>query len=84
MIRFLSVRTDGTVVRQGVETPKGTRLVKRDGDTLVVKVPGHSFWVGLNLPHKYASAEYEVYRVLNDTGATTVEVERLTSFPVRS
>jgi hypothetical protein len=83
MVRKITI-TGGQVSRHGVHTPKGTRVVKREGSILTVKVPGSSYWVGLNLPEGYDPAHYEVYKVQEDRGGGRFQVLLLTSFPVRN
>lgn len=84
---FLSIDMERKQVAvSGIDQPKAT-IVKLEGDILTIKVPGHSYWVGLDMPKGYAKAVYQVYSILDvkretDT-LTTCRAIRLTEFPTR-
>ena len=84
---LISVDSEGYVDRSGVHTPTGTKIVKLNYNSLVVKVPAHTVWGGVNVGRIYANAEYEVYsiREIRETplGAEYI-VDRVVDFPVSS
>ena len=72
---------------QGVHQPEGD-LIAYNNDLLVVKVPGHSYWVGRFMERGYAPSEYQVFFVQSaivDTNAIEISVTatKLLSFPAR-
>jgi len=79
------------IVRAGVHTPSGTKLVSvntnESGTTVVIKVPGHKYTIGSRnsaLGQRYAPAEFEVYFVPELKTATSGWAYPVTSFPVKS
>lgn len=82
----LTLYPDGRVTRPGMETPKGTELVKRKGNTLVIKVPASSHWVGLNVPRQYDPAHFIVYDIVDGRMQNDIlylNVTETIRFPIR-
>lgn len=60
--RTIKVNKNGLVAFLGIEHPYGTKIIHKENDILVIKVPGHMFWCGRG-ESKYASPETFVYRI---------------------
>ena len=72
---------------QGVHQPEGD-LIAYNNDILVIKVPGHSYWVGRFMERGYAPTEFQVFSAQSATPDTNtleicVTVTKLLSFPAR-
>lgn len=81
----LRIDGDGNVNRDGIVTPKGTKVHQRTKSTITIKVPGHQYWSGRG-SQGYAPAEYVVYGIVDGgeyEGRSWVSVNRIASFPVR-
>jgi len=83
---FINVYDNGRVNRPGTETPAATSVHKVNKDTLVLKVPGHTYWTGLYQKRGYAPAEYIIYDIKSSTRyefRTAYDVSERVRFPVR-
>ena len=61
-------------------------LVAYNNDLLVIKVPGHSYWVGLGMARGYAGTEYQIFRAvsaISNSVEVSVSATKLLSFPAR-
>lgn len=85
---LLIIRTKTKKVEwHGVHQPEAD-LIAYNNDILVIKVPGHSYWVGRFMERGYAPAEYQVFSAQSATTDTNtleilVRVTELLSFPAR-
>ena len=75
------------VTRQGVDQPEAD-LIAYNNDTLVIKVPGYSYWVGRCMERGYAPTEFQVFSVQSaitdfDSLEVSVSATKLLSFPAR-
>ena len=75
------------VTWQGVHQPEAD-LIAYNNDALVIKVPGHSVWIGRFMDTEYAPAEYQVFSAQSaTTDSNNIEicviVTKLLSFPAR-
>ena len=71
----------------GVHQPEAD-LIAYNNDILVIKVPGHSYWVGRCMDRGWAPAEYQVFSVesaITDSNALEISapVTKLLAFPAR-
>ena len=71
----------------GVHQPEAD-LIAYNNDLLVIKVPGHSYWVGRCMERGYAPTEFQVFSVQSAmTDSNTLEISvtatKLLSFPAR-
>ena len=72
------------VDRQGIFTPRGTRIVAQNDDYLVIKLPGHGYHSGQGRPQAYAPAEFELYHQVGEVGDGRLEGRVALRWPVRS
>ena len=85
---FLIIKTQTNKVKvQGVHQPDAD-LIAYENETLVLKVPGHSYWVGRCMERGYAPTEFQVYRPTSvvacySAGEILVQADRLLDFPLR-
>ena len=88
---YFSVNTHYNKVSfSGLDQPDAD-LIQWFNGTMVVKVPGHSYWRGLNMERGYTPASIEVWRVIElkdprdgDTKYTVRgRAKQLTSYPSR-
>ena len=75
------------VTWHGVHQPEAD-LIAYNNDLLVIKVPGHSYWVGRCMAREYAPTEFQVFSVQSAiTDSNTLEISvtaaKLLSFPAR-
>ena len=76
------------VTWQGVHQPEAD-LIAYNNDVLVIKVSGHSYWVGRFMERGYAPTQFQVFSVqsaISDTNALEISVTatKLLSFPARN
>jgi hypothetical protein len=62
--RWLTVRPNGRVNIHGIDLPNGTKLLSINEDSIAIKVPGHTYWTGMHMPHAYASPETQVFAIV--------------------
>ena len=85
---LLIIRTKTKKVTwHGVHQPEGD-LIAYNNDILILKVPGHSYWVGRCMERGYAPTEFQVFSVqsaITDSNALEISVTaaKLLSFPAR-
>lgn len=82
----LTFRRDDLVTLEGYDQPLAA-IHWSDKNTLVIKVPGHTYWRGIGMARGYAAAEFQVYERVSGTfperGANGfVRAERVATFPV--
>lgn len=52
---------DGALEREGIVTPRGSRVVAHSGKHIIAKIPGHSYPSGTGQPWAYGAAEFVLY-----------------------
>ena len=85
---LLIIRTKTKKVRWHMVYQPEADLIAYNNDVLVIKVPGHSYWVGRGMDRGWSPAEYQVFSVESAmTDSNTLEITaratHLLSFPVR-
>ena len=85
---FLIINTQtNKVTVQMVDQPEAD-LIAYENETLVIKVPGHSYWVGRCMERGWSPAAYQVYKPTSVTirysaREILVQADRLLNFPLR-
>ncbi len=79
----LVIDKDNSVRLPGIDLGAKVELTQRNDKYLVIKIPGHLFWVGLFMPWKYAPVEYKVFKILSTDSKTSLQVDEIISFDVR-
>lgn len=78
--------TDADVI--GIEQPTAKVHWITPNGTLVLKVPGHPYWVSRGKPQGYAGAEFQVYQIQSvlDRGEQwyRVKASRTLTLPIRN
>jgi hypothetical protein len=71
---------NGTVSLSGIGQPKAT-LHHATNDIVVLKVPGHKYWVGIGMDWGYAPVEFQVYQLTGGSKVPDLEDEETFSIP---
>ncbi len=82
--------TLSNISQHGVDFELGSKImtvVDKNRRTMVVKIPGHSYWFGNYMPRSYAKAEYKVLGIIEDRSTDQhidVDAVTLVDVPVKS
>ena len=85
---LLLINTKTKKVRFHMVHQPEAELIAYNHDVLIIKVPGHSYWVGRGMERGYAPTAFQVFSVqsaMTDTNTREISVTaaKLLSFPAR-
>lgn len=82
--RWTLVLRDGKWYVRGIDQPDADEHARIDlaggGKAIVLKRRGHSAWAGILAPREYIPVEFEVWRIVEDSGGN-LYCEAVCSFP---
>ena len=77
---FSRIGTDG-ITQQGVDRgPKPGTIMAENAKYIIVKWPGHTYWVGNYMPRSYAPTEYTTFEILGVTDAGSIKMKPLIGY----